>query len=170
MLTIRGASRPEMHSNRFAIASMLQLSWKMAPGLRVRKQRSKKYRNGACRPRAARVHFWPLILLHLFALRLRFRDGFSRKGRYRLAGLLRSCDRPPTAAFDRFGYRLNKAHRLVSPPRAFWMALNIMASYRVSFLGSGILRPSLDSISSMMIVFLFLLPFVRPFLLPDFPS
>src|SRR5436305_14115000 len=58
---------------------------------------------------------------------------------------------------------------LASPARPFWIAFQSNASWAVSFLGSGILRPSRPSIRRMMMVFLFRLPFLRPFGFPDSP-
>src|SRR3954469_5089800 len=58
---------------------------------------------------------------------------------------------------------------LASPARPFWIAFQNYAFWAVSFLGSGILRPSRPSIRRMMMVFLFRLPFLRPFGFPDSP-
>src|SRR3954469_15285161 len=58
---------------------------------------------------------------------------------------------------------------LASPARPLWIAFQSNASWAVSFLGSGILRPSRPSIRRMMMVFLFRLPFLRPFGFPDSP-
>src|SRR5262249_17638241 len=58
---------------------------------------------------------------------------------------------------------------LASPARPFWIAFQSNASWAVSFLGSGILRPSRPSIRRMMMVLLFRPPFLRPFGFPDSP-